>query len=168
MTNHCLPGHKLTPSQYAMKSNIEHFSNLIFQFTEQCLTHISVVGQHWTHTIGIGYPVHQYLSPRFLLLKDFSTGGATIIRSSSRWRTRKSAMGTHKPESSWSKAKRLSLRIRRGINEYLRWAVVFNSINVVSIIRIKHPSNTSTNIIPGVKNSTSSRRWCLNTPASVN
>ena len=72
VTLHCMPGHRLTQSQYAHQKNVEHFRNLIVQLDEQALTHIPRVVWLVVISIGIGYPVHRYVSTGLLLIEEFS------------------------------------------------------------------------------------------------
>jgi len=67
-----MPGHRLTQSQYAHQRVVEHFGDLIAQLDEQALTYISAVVWSVTISIGIGYPVHQYISTGLLSFEEFS------------------------------------------------------------------------------------------------
>jgi len=67
-----MPGHRLTQSQYAHQRVVEHFGDLIAQLDEQALTYISAVVWSFTISIGIGYPVHQYISTGLLSFEEFS------------------------------------------------------------------------------------------------
>ena len=72
MTTLYMPGHRLTRSQYAHQKNVEHFGDLIVQLDEQTLTHTSCVVWHVAISIGIGYPVHRYVSTGLLPFENYS------------------------------------------------------------------------------------------------
>jgi len=51
---------KLTQFQYLLKSNVEYFGNIIYQFEEQHLTHISTIIWNLIGSINIDYLVFGY------------------------------------------------------------------------------------------------------------
>jgi len=67
-----MSGHRLRQSQYAHQKTVEHFGNLIVHLDEQALTHISCMVWGFVMNIGIGYPVHRYVSTQLLSFEEYS------------------------------------------------------------------------------------------------
>jgi len=67
-----MPGHKYTPSEYALQQVVELFGNLLFSLEEQFLPHTYQVVFRFCELENIDYLVLRYLRTGLLPFEEFS------------------------------------------------------------------------------------------------